>query len=419
MMRLPLITLGFLCSIMSLVLGKSTVGQSVVAGSQKPQSFVRNEVDTKNKPNKETDKNNDTLGIKDVPLPGVRIVDRGYFIIVYKDALSGKFVSRVCDEVISLANKYFEVAKVPPAKIIIELIPLSEVKFKTPYKIIIDKVGAVTVSIPWSKETKFGDLCQAIVRGFMMMWTHDNFGLKRAESIPPWIDLALSVKLETFIQLGNQELFKYEARDIPKLSIEEIVSGNSVKKYKLDSLTLHSFWLFEFLRKSSPNRAEFGRFLAKVLAGEDCMGLVEKYYLKDLKYNKEEKFLWWAVGMQSMIGSDSAWLYTMEESRILLHQFGSITVQMYDSDSTLNLSQIWNQRKDPTVVAALRWSLRDMKLELYSINPVYYNSMHSLGQVYEAFLGDDLKLCNQMIANFSKDYYDAIALDKEISKSLQ
>jgi len=363
------------------------------------------------------DRSDSDKGKADVSVHDLTTIESLHFVVIAKAYREAQVVKRMGDEVVNLMKKYVNVPNEFMRPVFVQLIPDDEATFKSPYRLYLNKHGEAIVSIRWGKKTRFSNVCQAVVRGFILQWTYIKYGYKRTKRIPAWLDLAFSLKLEARLRPRYHDFFKDKAKHLPVLSISQILQENAALKYNLKNLALHSYWLFECIRKESLSRSVFNRFITRVLAGQDVKAIIDEEYIgsKGRKDAKSEH-LWWAVMLHDLVSGNNAWLYSMEESRYLIHRYGIITVEIDGADTRFSLKEVWEQRKAGSVRAAIQWALREIKLEIYSINPVYHNAMHSLGRIYETLLGDNHDDYLKLKAQFSEDYYIAAEVQKRISK---
>lgn len=348
-------------------------------------------------------------------LSDVHVEEETYFFVVATDADAAKYVSRLCEEMTLLAARYLAMPSRFRREVLIQLVPVEEAGFRAPYRVSTTDLGEVIVSIRWDEQTAFSMVCQAVARGFLQGWVAHYYGQEALEKTPPWLDIALGLRLQTSVQPRFRDFLKQESTRLPTLSLIEVTAPDAAQKHSIELLGLHAYWLFELVR-SETNRRDFSYFLDAVVRGIPTMEAIDKLVAD--KAERSDDFLWWAVGFQDQVHTQQGALMPLEQAREELLRFSTITVEINGADENLDLRGIWQYRHKATVQAAISWRLREIKLALNRFNPVYYNALHSLGRLYETYLTPESERFLEFESIYLSDLKRAQRLDRFIVQQL-
>lgn len=351
-----------------------------------------------------------------LPEAQFKILESDYFLVVAEDFDSGQYVRNLGMEMAELGQRYLKVPQAFHPPVLFEVVPAHKADFTAPYKVHITAKGEVVVSIAWGEQTQLDMLCQAVARGFLLRWAIGQYGLGVKDQTPAWLHLAMGVRLQVGIRPLFREKLKTASLDLPTLTLEEVIAPEATSQHDLGLLEQHAYWLFRMLETSALDRGQFRIFLSDILRGRPTLDAMNEHLITDDSI--EDTVLWWAVGFQNAVRQNYFELHGLEHSGAFLTQFETLVVDVNGEDVDLGLREIWQYRHKNTVKAAIRWRLLEVKMALHSINPVYYNSLHSLGIIYESYLGRDAEYFLELEKMYQKDRAEADALSVAIIREL-
>ncbi len=344
------------------------------------------------------------------------VIERPFFLIAGYDFAGNHYVENICNEWLEMMRVYLSFREEFKYPVIVQLVPSQEASFLAPYTIAMSHLGEVKVSIRWGKDTEFGYLCQAIARGFLLSWAVHEYGGAVYGKIPPWLDIAMGLRLQTYFRPRMRDFLRSESKLLPTLSFEQVVSADSPLQQDVRVLGLHAYWLLEMCEDETTNRQQFSALLKALLQGVPTMTAI-KNSIKSQSL-ETDAVLWWAVGFQNCVRSHRYAIHTLSESRGLLETYERLIVDIDGVDTHLNLRGLWQYRHRPTVQAAIQWRLRELKLDLHQINPVFYNALHSLGIIYESYLNRDADFFPQHERAYLREKSIAEKMEQTISRQL-
>ena len=172
-------------------------------------------------------------------------------------------------------------------------------------------------------------------------------------------------------------------------------------KHDIRNLGLHAYWLLQILKAEVKNNREMAAWVYDVVVGEPTLSSLQEL-VSGLADQDLEDPLWWAVHLQGQRSQGLGAVLSLDASLQRMDELSSLTVNVNGIDRDLDLREIWQYRHKDTVRAGIRWRLREIKLLLHNINPVYYNALHSLGVIYEAYI--------------QEGYDDFLSLEKQLIK---
>ncbi|WP_309381435.1 hypothetical protein [Cerasicoccus frondis] len=354
------------------------------------------------------------------PARGQDILERtsrdGLFQVIGVSFDGTQTVGAMADQMERLGLRYFPEIRSVPLPIRITL--MSNANFEAPYVVKMQPNGNFYVYIAWHEDTRFGDVCQALASAFVRRAAVWRYGQSAAENTPPWLELALGQLLEASIRPGYADVQRELALKRPPLGLEELLNAEGPFGVNEQKIALNAVWFFRLLENRIPERTFFRRVLAAFLQDLNPNYIMVKAFPNKFE-TRQDLEMWWAVGFQAMARSRETPFFTMGQSRDMVRDLAIVTVAINGEDQRMAGPALWEKRALPEVQSALELRRREIKLELQRTNPVYYNSILSLGLFFEVALAAD-QAEPVLAANdrFLEDYRNAQELELEIKRLL-
>ncbi|WP_269540736.1 hypothetical protein [Cerasicoccus fimbriatus] len=340
----------------------------------------------------------------------------GIFQIIGLSFDGTQTVGSMADQMERLGLRYFP--EIRNMSLPIRVTLLSDSQIDAPYTITFQPNGNYYVYIAWNEDTRFGDVCQALASALVRRAAVWRFGQAAGNNAPHWLELAMGQLLEASIRPGYADVQREKALKRPPLGLEELLTARGPFGIQQEQFALNSVWFFRLLENRIPDRTFFRRVLAAFLNDLNPNYVLVKAF-PDKFDNKQDLEMWWAVGFQAMARSRETPFFTMPQSRDLVRELAIVTVNVKGQDQRMAGAALWEQRALPEVQAAMELRHREIKLELQRINPVYYNSMLSLGLFFEVAMSaenpEPVQVAN---SRFLTDYRSAQELELEIKRLL-
>jgi hypothetical protein len=372
----------------------------------------------------------DAAEMPETPTVQVRITQNNYFQIAGEDYISVQYVTHMAQKAGEYGSSLVAMSNALPLPILVELVPPDKAGFDSAFLIRPQPNGDVHVRIRWGEDTEFAQVCQALMSGYLVRCAIWRFGVEAAADVPDWFELGAGLGLELELRpalIDETVLSSREDNPWPLTRLFALKGSESDPEARRQCL-----WLLRFLQNQSPERDHFRRLMAGFLKNLPPFHLLVSAF-PDQFTNQQNAELWWAVGYEMAIRARSAPFYSLDESIRLLRDSASITAELDNGDVRARIHELFPYRGNPLMQKAALQRLREIKLQLQKVNPVYYNSLLSLGTVYETWLAlppppedydPDAELTEaeqayfQAIELFRSDYQAAQLLDLEIKRLL-
>ncbi len=178
-----------------------------------------------------------------------------------------------------------------------------------------------------------------------------------------------------------------EAMAVPVLALSNILGADGAYAQG-ERLVLrnNAFWLFRFLSQGE-SQSDFKRFLLRILNTSDPLAILEGFYGERVADGQTLE-QWWSQGFEQMLERKMPPFLSMGASRQLVEELSFVLYEDAGSVHRITGAEIWKQRNVPAFRKALAARLRQIKLEMQQVNPLYFNALLYLGRSYESVLVD-------------------------------
>lgn len=364
----------------------------------------------------------------------VRTTSNNFFQVAGTDFISVQYVTHMAQEAGEHCADALPLSNALPLPILVELVPPDKVGFDGPYTIRPQPNGDVTVSIRWSEDASFEETCQALASAFLVRSAIWRFGHDHAATVPDWLELAMGLGLEIHLRPALRDELLADSRDTASWPLERIFSLKGRAAFGDLEAKQQCLWLVEFLRNQSPDREHFRRLMAGFLKDLPPIRLLVSAF-PDKLTDERAMDIWWAVGYQATVRARQAPFFNMDESLAIMRNGSYLTAEIEGMDVRVGIHELYGYRGNVALAKAARQRVREIKVDLQKINPVYYNALLSMGVVFDSWLvleepdeaidpDEPLDLTEEEIAyeeayaRFENDLQSAQLLDLEIKRLL-
>ncbi len=326
-----------------------------------------------------------------------------------------QYVTHMAQEMETLGGRYFQNPSELARNITVLIQAANQSSFQSAYLVDLLPGGGIKLTLRWDEYTRFEDVCEGLALAYLSrvaVWQH---GASAAHDVPAWLSLGWGYLLQSRLRPAMMDPFIQDALKGRLMMPRDLFSDNP-DRHSRQSLGLYGFWFFRFLESEIQNRQLFRQALSAFVGGLNPNAILVRV-LPDSFESEADIDLWWAVGFQSHVRGRQTPFYTMEQSRNLVRRYAILTYEQKDgTDIRLTPGNWWSQRENNRFQIAVTDRLREIKLEMQKVNPVYYNSLLSLGLILTAVAEGDQELYESMVARFTEDLRDAQILELSIGQ---
>ena len=368
--------------------------------------------------------------LPEVPKVEIRVTQNNTFQVAGEDYASVQFVTHMAELASDYGNKIVSLSNALPLPILVKLVPADKAGFESPFVIAPQPNGDVHVSIRWGEETEFSQVCQALMSGYLVRCAIWRFGHDAAARVPDWLELGAGLGLEVNLRPALIDEIAQLSREESPWSLERLFTLKAGEQKNFGEARRQCLWLLRFLENQSLDQERFNRLMAGFLKNLPPYHLLVSAFPDQLD-DEQTTELWWIVGYEMAVRSRQAPFFSLEESIRLVRESAFVTAEIDGEDVRVRVDQLYGYRGNKLIAKAALQRVREIKLQLQKVNPVYYNSLLSLGQVYETWMalpppeagdafepGDKDQAYFDAVDLFAGDYQAAQLLDLEIKRLL-
>lgn len=348
-----------------------------------------------------------------------RLSSDGLFHIVGTSYNGVQFTAQMAERMSRLGRRYLPVPQDPPQPVLVKLIPAEKADFTAPFLVRPQAGGSVHVLIRWAADTRFEDVAQALASGLLQRTAIWHYGLEAAAKVPDWFELAFGQELIVDIRPAAIDQQRERALETPAMSIEALTTAEGPFGAELSEIAVDAGWLFRFLSLQTKTTAAFRRVCSAFLAGMNPNAILVKAYPGYFEDPREME-LWWAVGFEATVRGRQPPFGSLEASRELITGMAFVTFQNEGGEDKRVAGQsLWESQNNEEARLAMQQRVREVKIEIQKVNPIYFNSLLSLGLLFESALGEDESAFEEALAQFALDFQMAQTQELEIKRLLR
>ena len=171
----------------------------------------------------------------------------------------------------------------------------------------------------------------------------------------------------------------------------------------------HAFYHWEFWRALSPR----SKLVQEWLDASTTDSWTTEAWLTRAGYPVPEEAgleLLWRTWLASRWDRQSGPVQSVQETRQIFFDLLQVTLVVDSRSLQASVVDLWDQRRTPWVGPFCRQRFERVKRILPEANPVYFNALHSLGQVLEALENQQLSAFESGVEQLAEDLDAAEAL---------
>ena len=241
--------------------------------------------------------------------------------------------------------------------------------------------GDFNLLIAWSKSLRIEEMCDAVADAVLSNIAYENGDKNTSKKLPIWLKMATAGLLEQSIRFGLATEMAEIASNTPPLMPSNIFAISDNSKITQS----HSYWTLVALEKAVKDKSAYSDFIKDALSGDSPKSLAEK--MKAFKPQRYEFDLWWRCLITGEIWARMGGVLSPERAKTEVARLAVLQINTVDGQRTgVSVAKLWDKRE--LLKNEIKQRLLEIKVALSNVNPIYFNSLLSLGRMYETLQND-------------------------------
>ena len=280
-------------------------------------------------------------------------------------------------------------------------------KTDTPARVSVSKNGDVVLTFGWGKNLRLENFASAVAEGLLYKIAFESGGEAAVRRVPFWLKRAMSDLFEQTLRYGVPvEMAERGAKNPPSMPAR-VFEMDGVSEKSLS----HPYWTFVAAMRAA--KGDAARFAYAALAGERPQKLESR--LRKCAPPSADFGLWWRCVLAGEIYARLGGVMSPARSAEEIARLAVLQVDSPDGRTGVPLDSLLGVSDTD----ALKLRALEIKVAFANINPVYHNSLVSLGKIYEAAAERDSEAFEKARAEFLSDFKNARAVSAEIARLMR
>lgn len=280
-------------------------------------------------------------------------------------------------------------------------------KTDTPARVSVSKNGDVVLTFGWGKNLRLENFASAVAEGLLYKIAFESGGEAAVRRVPFWLKRAMSDIFEQTLRYGVPvEMAERGAKNPPPMPAR-VFEMDGVSEKSLS----HPYWTFISAMRTA--KGDAARFAYAALAGERPQKLESR--LRKYAPPSADFGLWWRCVLAGEIYARLGGVMSPARSAEEIARLAVLQVDSPDGRTGVPLDSLLGVSDTD----ALKLRALEIKVAFANINPVYHNSLVSLGKIYEAAAERDSEAFEKARAEFLSDFKNARAVSAEIMRLMR
>ena len=249
-----------------------------------------------------------------------------------------------------------------------------------------------------------------LTKAWIARWTWVVHGESQIPSIPHWFIVGLAMEFLAAQHPALPTVWGENMNGIQCLGLEELERVDVLATRGNESLRFQSWLLLRSIMRGTENLEERREILDVLLRGLGVEAFVSERLLVDLSLGRRVIEAWWQVTLENTIWSPERSALSIFRSRFEVERLASWWSEdeasglpvWYPAEGFLDARE--ETATDLNLINALEARILAIKLKLPEINPVYANTLISLGRYYESLLVGEIESAELAWTQFSQDW---------------
>lgn len=348
-----------------------------------------------------------------------RLIEDDWLLVVAENATAASAILDIGQAVVEVGQREWLFGRTLRESVIVRLIEAAPAGPEdAPYAVRFAKDGPVTLSLRWHAEAPFDDVVQGLAHALLVANVRER-ARGQAPAPPPWLVHALALETQVALQPLRRQWLAREALSMELPALEQLMELTAYFGGDRRRLALASYWLVQTLRAEAVDRSAYERLLSERLREEGGREALDALVF-GTELDDAARELWWAVHFQAQVRSRLGPVLPLEDSRRLLERLSLLRAFVAEAEREFAPADLWPVRSDAAVRSAVFQRVREVKVEVPAINPVYHNALLSLGAFYEVLLREDVEEAEfvQALANWQSEKLFAGRLQADVLETV-
>ena len=310
-----------------------------------------------------------------------------YFEVVGLDYASVSAVNQLAEKVAETCGQYMsKLEHSYPRRIMVALRPMHSTQEGADYIVRQGEAGFFRVDFRWGPQLEMETVCRGLTEAFVKRYAHSHYGPKAPQHIKYWPISALAA--QTYLNLRPSQIASYieelSGASLPDLTaLIALPYGEAIQQ----GTGREGYWVLNCLRRDGRKIRDISRMMEMAIAGLDVTAKLE-LLIQPLSLDVAAITLqnWWDSQIAELFQRDHEVYESMEVSLTWIEQIADFDAYRSKGHAFKNLRDLWGLRHEAEMREILTARRDLIGLRMARVNPVYYNTAHSLALLYDAVL---------------------------------
>ncbi len=303
------------------------------------------------------------------------------FIVISDAAMAVNYVLPVVHAAENAAYEFFGfAADASLPKIVLQVVSQNNDKFDS--GVSAQYAKEIRLSAKFDEKLLLDDFC-SLISDALLRRVAQSFGYE-PDKIPLWLKLGFAEYVYQKVSMGELAQLVRRALENGKMESKELFALKASDKFDAENAKCSSYWTLLAIRDFLDDKTIAKKTMLYALSGKDPENTLLALEKNATKANFKK--LWLCV-YNHEIYSRKGGVMTFGESAEFIKKMCFICPD-FESAGFADKAVFLN-RQDPKTRAMLKQRITEIKMALSSINGAYFNTLLSLGEMFEAALDSD------------------------------
>ena len=292
--------------------------------------------------------------------------------------------------------------------IFVRLVPAAEWTDVTPFRVVAEPGGVVSVRLRWSDATPELFLRRALVQALLVRIGVAVHGVNERLTAPLWLEHAGVEWWRTRAEPAQWDALQQESGALRPPGLAEVLTWQR-SDVEPRALAVGAVWLLAWLQAESTAAGEWPALRAQLLGGAEPEAALAACFPGRF-HTADERELWWQTGWHHLRRMRSQPMMGIGESRAALAALGRFVFAVGGEDGVVPLRFVLRRAMEPAVQAALAEKGAELQRLVPGLHPFYRNAGLALAACLAPSKRDAAEL-DALVAEFEREWLDATDLE--------
>ena len=299
--------------------------------------------------------------------------------------------------------------------IFVRLVPSAEWSEVTPFRVVAEPGGVVSVRLRWSETTPEIYVRRALVQALLVRIGVAAHGVNEGLTAPLWLEQGCAEWWRTHAEPAQLDALQQESALLKPPALADVLAWQR-SDVEPRVLGVASVWLLAWLQAEATPAGEWAALRTQLLGGADPEVALAACFPGRFR-DANERELWWQTGWHHVRRVRSQPMLGIVESRQALADLGRFVFAMGGEDGVVPLRFVLRRAAEPAVRASLAEKGAELQRLVASLHPFYRNA----GLAMEACLTPakrDAAASDALVDEFDREWLDATDLERTSREAL-